>query len=234
MFAIRAPRAARALSSPPLGMPVLSRGRHRSPHKGACFMEMASYLAGERWSDHPACTHAGLAALARATNDRSSDDARSALAPLIPDVVGLSSADPSLDARLALLCATRALPVAAQERQQVMAVAALAADQALATEDGRAPGQLLPGTRAALDRAPQADAWARRFGAEAASRRQGYHRDAVPHVVGYAAVSIAEACIEDPDAMLRQLLVDAIALCRRVVPMTTEQPQPSVAAASRV
>jgi len=28
-------------------------------------MEFASYLAGERWSDHPACTHPLLAVLAR-------------------------------------------------------------------------------------------------------------------------------------------------------------------------
>ena len=38
-------------------VPILSRGKHRNPRKGACFMEMASYLAGERWSDHPRCTH---------------------------------------------------------------------------------------------------------------------------------------------------------------------------------
>ena len=46
-------------------MPVLSRGKHRNARKGACFMEFASYLAGERWSDHPACTHPLLAAMAR-------------------------------------------------------------------------------------------------------------------------------------------------------------------------
>ena len=28
-------------------MPILSPGRHRSPRRGACFMEFASYLAGE-------------------------------------------------------------------------------------------------------------------------------------------------------------------------------------------
>ena len=49
----------------PSVMPILSAGRHRSPRQGACFMEFASYLAGERWSDHPACTHPLLAALAR-------------------------------------------------------------------------------------------------------------------------------------------------------------------------
>ena len=50
-------------------LPVLSRGKHRNPRKGACFMELASYLAGERWSDHPACTHPLLAAIARLVNE---------------------------------------------------------------------------------------------------------------------------------------------------------------------
>ncbi|HSK97732.1 MAG TPA: hypothetical protein VK891_14015, partial [Euzebyales bacterium] len=58
-------------------VPILSRGKHRSPRKGACFMELASYLAGERWSDHPACTHPLLAALARHVNDRTTDAGRS-------------------------------------------------------------------------------------------------------------------------------------------------------------
>jgi hypothetical protein len=42
---------------PPDLLPILSPGKHRSPRTGACFMELASLLAGERWSDHPACTH---------------------------------------------------------------------------------------------------------------------------------------------------------------------------------
>ena len=57
-------------------MPILSPGRHRSPLRGACFMEFASYLAGERWSDHPACTHGTLAHLARMVNDRTSGAGR--------------------------------------------------------------------------------------------------------------------------------------------------------------
>jgi hypothetical protein len=28
-----------------------------APGQGAYFMELASLLAGEQWSDHPACTH---------------------------------------------------------------------------------------------------------------------------------------------------------------------------------
>ena len=54
-------------------VPQLSRGKHRNPRKGACFMELASYLAGERWSDRPACTHRLLAHLARLVNDCTSD-----------------------------------------------------------------------------------------------------------------------------------------------------------------
>ena len=78
-------------------LPTLSRGKHRSPRKGACFMELAGFLAGERWSDHPACTHPLLARLARGVNDVTSDDARPRLAPLIPSVIGLTSTDPLWD-----------------------------------------------------------------------------------------------------------------------------------------
>ncbi|GAA1225095.1 hypothetical protein GCM10009655_24890 [Rhodoglobus aureus] len=46
-------------------MPVLSAGCHRAPRKGGCFMEFASYLAGEKWSDHPSCTHPALAVVPR-------------------------------------------------------------------------------------------------------------------------------------------------------------------------
>ena len=57
-------------STLPDGIPVLSRGRHRTPRRGACFMEFASVLAGERWSDHPSCTHPVLGQLARQVNEQ--------------------------------------------------------------------------------------------------------------------------------------------------------------------
>ena len=68
-------------------VPVLSRGKHRNARRGACFMEMASFLAGERWSDHPSCTHPLLAGLARLVNDTVSDPWRPRLIPLIPSVI---------------------------------------------------------------------------------------------------------------------------------------------------
>ena len=50
-------------------------------------MEMASYLAGERWSDHPRCTHPLLASVARLVNDLTSDGNRRRLVDLIRDPV---------------------------------------------------------------------------------------------------------------------------------------------------
>ena len=104
----------------PGAVPVLSAGRHRSPRSGACFMEFASYLAGERWSDHPACTHPLLAALARHVNDCTTSAGRQALVELVPSVIGLTSDDPHVDVRIALRSATTALPVVAADH--VMAV----------------------------------------------------------------------------------------------------------------
>src|SRR2546427_5957880 len=125
---------------PPGLVPVLSRGKHRSPRKGTCFMELASYLAGERWSDHPACTHPLLAAVARDVNDYTSDAGRGRLAGLIPSVIGLTGDDLHLDARIALGCARMALPVVAAGRQQVMAVAGLGCRRGLAGP-GRPPAR---------------------------------------------------------------------------------------------
>src|SRR6478609_5119994 len=122
--------------SAPEMLPLLSRGRHRNPRKGACFMEMASVLAGERWSDHPKCTHPLLADLARLVNDCTSDEERHKLAVLIPSVVGLTSDDMRFDTRIMLRAATTALPVASAERQNALAVAVLTGDAVLATLDG--------------------------------------------------------------------------------------------------
>jgi hypothetical protein len=82
----------------PVVLPILSRGKHRNPRKGACFMEFASLLAGERWSDHPTCTHPLLAAVARLVNDYTSDARRSRLVELIPSVIGLTGDDLRIDA----------------------------------------------------------------------------------------------------------------------------------------
>src|SRR5689334_15220545 len=141
-------------SSVPDGVPVLSRGKHRSPRRGACFMEYASYLAGERWSDHPACTHPLLAELARQVNDHVSDVARQELVELVPDVIGVTGSDLHIDARIALRAAQTALPIAPEEWQRVLAVAVLTCEQLLAELDGPAAGPLRVESREALALAP--------------------------------------------------------------------------------
>jgi hypothetical protein len=198
---------------PPELLPVLSRGKHRNPRKGACFMEMASYLAGERWSDHPTCTHPLLAAVARLVNDHSSDAGRARLAELIPSVIGLTSDDPHVGARIALRSARFALPVVAADRQRVMAVSVLSCERVLSDLDGRPPGSLDDESRAALALVPHATAWARRFTKGIGASPRDFHRRAAPMIVRYAVTGVARACVPDPDALLRDLLVMAIEEC---------------------
>lgn len=198
---------------PPELIPVLSRGKHRSPRKGACFMEFASYLAGERWSDHPACTHPLLAAVARDVNDYTSDAGRVRLAGLIPSVIGLVGEDPHLDARIALRCARTALPVVAVERQQVMAVSVLACERVLAGLDGRPAGWLDEQSRQALAQVPHAAQWARRFTRDIAISPKVFRRRCAPATVHAAVGGIALACVPQPDEMLYDLLAGAISEC---------------------
>lgn len=201
---------------PPL-VPLLSRGKHRNPRKGACFMEMASYLAGERWSDHPACTHPLLAGLARVVNDHTSDQARPRLAGLIPSVIGLTTDDPRADARIALVCAIRALPVAAAERQLAMAVSVLAAEHVLAELDGRPTGELEESSRDALAQVPLAARQAQEFRRGIMVSPKGFRRFAAPNTVHIAVRGVAEACVRDPDDRLREMLTAAIEECTALI-----------------
>ena len=198
---------------PPELIPSLSRGKHSSPRKGACFMELASYLAGERWSDHPACTHPLLAAVARDVNDYTSDAGRARLAGLIPSVIGLTGEDLHIDARIALRCARMALPVAAAERQQTMAVSVLACERVVADLDGRPAGWLTEQSRLALAQAPRAAQWARSFTRDLPISEKAFRLHAAPATVHAAVQGIALACIPQPDQMLHDLLFGAIGEC---------------------
>jgi hypothetical protein len=206
-------------------LPVLSRGKHRSPRRGACFMEMASYLAGERWSDHPSCTHALLADVARNVNDRTSDAGRPQLAPMIPAVIGLTTDDPRADARIALHCAVVALPVASAERQRSLAVGVLSCDRLLTSLDDHA---LSPRARRALDGVPHAAQWASRFATRSGMDRdtsvRRFRRHAAPGIVNLAARSVAEAMAPDRDETLRRMLEGAIDECAALLPEAVVEP----------
>ncbi|MGY1695422.1 hypothetical protein ACI780_10955 [Geodermatophilus sp. SYSU D00814] len=77
----------------PDSLPVLSRGRHRSPAHGACFLEYTALLAGEPFGDAPRCVDEQLAAVLRHANDVLSAADRPRLLPLLGRAIGLVADD---------------------------------------------------------------------------------------------------------------------------------------------
>jgi hypothetical protein len=194
-------------------------------------MEMASFLAGERWSDHPACTHPLLAELARLVNDVVSDRWRSALVPLIPSVIGLTSDDPHVDAAIALRSAWVALPIAAEPRQRVLATAILGCERLLAELDGRDPYSLSMDSRRVLDDVPQAGAWARSFASGQPVSARAFRDRTAPQILRIAVESVAQACAPDVEARLVDLLATTIADCTAMI-TTAATPEHHACAAS--
>ncbi len=200
--------------SPPDLMPVLSRGKHRNPRKGACFMELASFLAGEQWSDHPACTHPLLASMARDINDHVGDEARRRLAPLIPEVIGLNGTDPRVHAWIAREAAITALPVTACERQGVAAVGLLRCERMLRSLEGEDAYRFDPRSQAALDSVPRARDWAQGFTALGWGTNGSFAKRSAPAIVHSAVSGIAVAAVPDTDGILVDLLRRTVGLCR--------------------
>ena len=66
----------------------LAPGAHRSPREGICAVELASLLAGERFSDRPACVCRVIAAFMRSLNDRLGHRDRQRLIPYARRAVG--------------------------------------------------------------------------------------------------------------------------------------------------
>lgn len=179
-------------------------------------MEYASYLAGEKWSDHPSCTHPLLGELARQVNDFVSDGTRQTFVELVPDLIGLTSSDLRVDIHIALGVARTALPLVAESRQHMMAAAVLTCERLLADLEARPGSPMSQESSDALDRAPHAAAWARRFTSNMAISQRAFRRTAAPTIVRYAVEGVAHACIPDPDAVLRALLVEAVADVKKV------------------
>jgi hypothetical protein len=131
-------------------------------------------------------------------------------------VIGLTGDDLHIDAAIALGSARLALPVAAAERQRVLAVGVLSCERVLAELDGRPLGELEEASRLALAQVPHAAGWAARFTSAAprsALSAKRFRQQAAPAIVCTAAQGIGLACIPDPDGMLRDLLIGAIDAC---------------------
>jgi hypothetical protein len=153
-----------------------------------------------------------LASVARLVNDYTSDAERPRLAELIPSVIGLTGDDLHIDALISLRCATIALPVAAADRQRVLAVSVLVCERVLAELDGSGDS-LAPETERVLRAVPHARQWAERFTSNVHPRLAAFRRQAAPHAVQCAVEGAAHAVVLDPDALLRRMLAESIDIC---------------------
>jgi hypothetical protein len=66
----------------------LGKGKHSTPEEGACVMELASMLAGEPFTDHPASVCPVIGCFLRSYNDTIDDSRRQALYEYASRVVG--------------------------------------------------------------------------------------------------------------------------------------------------
>jgi hypothetical protein len=80
----------RRTPAPPVSHQIveLAPGKHSSPEKGACVVELASMLAGERFSDHPRSVCPVIASFMRTLNDDLDDARRRELLPYASMIVG--------------------------------------------------------------------------------------------------------------------------------------------------
>ena len=210
-------------------LPVLSAGRHRNAKRGACFMEYASYLAGERWSDRPDCTHPSLSALARLVNDLTSDDARGRLSTFIPSVVGLNGDDPRIPVLLSVLAASSALPIASNMRQGALATGLIRCEQLLENWNGPEVERARMRIRAAFLMTPGSEAWAKDFIDQISPRGTRVLVVNDEALLRTAAIGIADACVRDADDRLAKLLEQAIAECIDILePADAEERVPAL------
>jgi hypothetical protein len=174
-------------------------------------MELASVLAGERWSDHPACTHPLLAELAREVNDGTSDADRQQLAPMIPSVVGRLGDDQSFLTIAVAVAASTILEVP-EGTQRVLAGGLLRAEQVSADL-----GPDLVATRqqaqAALALVPGAVAWFERIGVRDRITAKTFAKRCAPTMVRCAVDGVVTSGRPDRDQRLRALLAVGIAAC---------------------
>jgi hypothetical protein len=197
----------------PYGLPTLSRGKHRTPRKGACFMEMASVLANEPWSDKPRCTDPLLAQLARLVNDHSTDANRSELAVMIPSVIGVHGTGLAWEVQLVAAVAGEAIPDVPEYLQRALA------GGLIRCEELSGPlGLEIPGIRDALDTVPGAEKWARQWLDGTPLTERQFRRRSAPQVIRCAVRGLATGAVRDQDGRLADLLRVGIATARRLSP----------------
>jgi hypothetical protein len=185
----------------------LGRGRHPSLGDRGCLMELASMLAGETWSDHPASVHPVLAAVARLVNDRIREQDRARLEQLVPAMIGTATDDIESYARLVLTCSAAAL-----NEERVRSHPEIRAEVLTAQRMAqRALSATTCGFIARLVASPMAQRWYRRA------------------AVGQAALSAAAMAGPAPaDSVALCELLRACVLALRREPEVASTPRPAV------
>jgi hypothetical protein len=174
-------------------------------------MEFASVLAGERWSDHPSCTHPLLGQLARRVNDLISDDGRQKLAPLVPSVVGRRGNDQTW-LTVSVAVAASVIVDVPEETQRVLAGGLLRAEQLCADAapdlaDTRREAQV------ALELVPGAVRWVERQRVRRRIDTKIFANRCAPTIVRCAVDGVVATGRADTDQLLRAMLEAGIAAC---------------------
>ena len=168
-------------------------------------------LAGERWSDHPSCTHPLLGQLARQVNDHISDDGRQGLALLVPSVVGRRGNDHTW-LTVAVAVTGKVILDVPEATQRILSGGLLQAERVCADA---APD--LAGTRreaqAALDLVPGAVAWVERLGVRGRIDGTIFAKRCAPTMVRCAVDGVVAGGRPDSDRLLRGMLEAGIAAC---------------------
>jgi hypothetical protein len=188
-------------------------------------MELASVLAGERWSDHPSSTHPLLGQLARQVNDHTSDVERQQLTVLSPSVVGRRGNDATW-LTVAVAVAASAILDAPEPTQRVLAGGLLQAEQ-LCADTGPELDATRREARATLERVPGAVAWIERLGVRQRISAKTFSKHCAPTMVRCAIEGIVTSGEADCDRRLRLLLEVGIAACPPPEP-AVPAPVPSV------
>jgi hypothetical protein len=116
----------------------IGRGAHSSPEQGACVMELASMLAGERFSDRPLSVCPVIAGFLRAYNDALDNKRRQDLLPVAAAVVGTATPDDDVVAARVHLIAewTRTLRVVRPRRRSLFGRRPVRVDESYGREIG--------------------------------------------------------------------------------------------------
>jgi hypothetical protein len=127
------------------------------------------------------------------------------------------------------LAASAALPISNEVRQRALAAGLLRCERLLAGYSGTVTDRTRTTVRAALDSAPNAEAWARAFEGEDSVSRPRPIAVSDEAMLRASVIGIAEACVVDPDDRLVKLLTKVIAESQEIL-----RPQPTTAPATPV